>query len=295
MRPMSATWRLAGCWSRATESRPTMSALVLRNEYGCVRIAADRAEVAALVGDVPPAVRRHEPALRLGADRGRRARSALPRRRAQRVRTIIRRPPPRRRVADRRRRRARRRATSRPTRRRSRGCWRRQRVTFQPISSSLSSSAGSCPPSQCRSSPSRCTRGRSIASSTGRLCATTLTTFCSTEPRRRSEPALPTTRCALPSRRTTVGLIIDESRAPARGGFGEVELADHVVDVDAGVRDDDAGAGSRRRGQRDGVALCRRRRRCGWCRARRRPRVPRVRARDRGSSRRRCARSPVRA
>src|SRR6266545_6387300 len=44
--------------------------VVLRDEDGGVRIAPDRAEVAPLVGDVPPTVRRHEPALGLGTDRG---------------------------------------------------------------------------------------------------------------------------------------------------------------------------------------------------------------------------------
>src|SRR6476659_4312542 len=43
--------------------------VVLRHEDGGVRITADRAEVAALVGDIAPPVRRHEPALRLGTDR----------------------------------------------------------------------------------------------------------------------------------------------------------------------------------------------------------------------------------
>src|SRR5207247_1401072 len=54
----------------------------------------------------------------------------------------------------------------------------------------------------------------------------------------------------------------DDGRAHHRGEacsrsrrLREVELPDHVVDVDAGAGDDDARAGSGRRGQRDGVAL----------------------------------------
>ena len=43
-------------------------AAVLCDEDGRVRIAADRAQVAALVGDVAPAVRRHQPPFRLGPD-----------------------------------------------------------------------------------------------------------------------------------------------------------------------------------------------------------------------------------
>src|SRR6476661_1376968 len=49
---------------------PDDEPFVVGDEHGGVRIAADRAEVAPLVGDVPPPVRRHEPAFRLGADGG---------------------------------------------------------------------------------------------------------------------------------------------------------------------------------------------------------------------------------
>ena len=48
---------------------PDDEPVVLGDEDRRVRIAADRAQVAPLVGGVPPAVCRHEPALRLGADR----------------------------------------------------------------------------------------------------------------------------------------------------------------------------------------------------------------------------------
>ena len=68
---------------------------------------------------------------------------------------------------------------------------------------------------------------------------TTLTTTWITAPRRRSDPALPTTRRGPPSRsddRRRHHARQPRARARRRG---EVELADHVVDVDAGARDDD--------------------------------------------------------
>src|SRR3954447_14967104 len=49
---------------------PDDEPVVLRDEDGGVRVTPDCAEVTPLVGDVPPAVRRHEPAFRLGADSG---------------------------------------------------------------------------------------------------------------------------------------------------------------------------------------------------------------------------------
>src|SRR5438552_7763120 len=55
---------LVTCDREAADDDP----VVLRDEDCRVRIAADRAQLAALVGDVAPAVRRHEPAFRLRPD-----------------------------------------------------------------------------------------------------------------------------------------------------------------------------------------------------------------------------------
>src|SRR3954462_9852207 len=192
-------------------------AVVVRDVDGSVRIAADRAQVTPFVGGVAPTIRCDEPAFRLAADgvtevletlrvtglgathdhstttpapprRGSPAAASSP------SSSVTAAAPPKKRLRL------------------------RQRATFQPRCSSLSSSAGSCPPSQCRtSSSSRCTRGLPIASSTDKLCATTFTTTCNTAPRRRSEPALPATTCGVPPRSTSDGLIADESRAPGRG------------------------------------------------------------------------------
>ena len=66
--PRSATWRLAGCGSRATDSRPTIALRRLGHEHRGVRVAPDRAQVAPLLGDAAPASVGDQPALRLGAD-----------------------------------------------------------------------------------------------------------------------------------------------------------------------------------------------------------------------------------
>src|SRR5436190_5797812 len=184
--------------------------VVVGDVHCCVRIAADRAQIAALVRDVAPAIRRDEPPLRLAADS---VAELLEGYRIAGLRTAddhstTTPAPPRRGSPP---------AASSPfssvtaaapPKKRLRL---RQRATFQPICSTLSSCAGSCPPSQCSTScSSRCTRGRSIASSTERPWPTVLTTTCSTAPRSRSEPALPTTRCGTPARSTSDGLIPDE-------------------------------------------------------------------------------------
>src|SRR5207253_5371676 len=136
-------------------------AVVFRDEDRRVRVAPDRSQVAALVDDVAPAVGRHEPSLRLGADGVAELLEALRvgRLRAADDHSTTTPAPPRRGSPA---------AASfppssvtaaAPPKKRLR---RRHRVTFQPICSSLPSSASSWPPSQWRFSPSRWTRGRSI-------------------------------------------------------------------------------------------------------------------------------------
>jgi hypothetical protein len=115
---------------------------VLADEHRCVRVAADRAQVAALVRGGAPAIRGDEPALRLGADSGPElgetfgvagqgdthdhptTTPAPPRRGSPAAASspsfeVTAEAPPKKRF------------------------WRRQRVTSQPMASSLSSSAGS--------------------------------------------------------------------------------------------------------------------------------------------------------
>ena len=64
-------------------------------------------------------------------------------------------------------------------------------------------------------------------------------------PRRRSDPALPTTSRGRARVEQIEGAIIDVSRvAGPLVPSGEVELAEHVVQVDPGAGDDDARAGA---------------------------------------------------
>ena len=99
--PRSATCALAGCVSRASESRP-MSApsLALRDEDGSVRVAPQRLQIPPLVADAAPlAVGRDQPRLRLAAHRLREPRQLLGVRRiglAHDERDAQRRRPPRR-------------------------------------------------------------------------------------------------------------------------------------------------------------------------------------------------------
>ena len=69
IRPRSATWWLARCGSRATESRATIDAVVLGDVDGGVGMAPERPQVAPLLADAAPAVRGQKPRLRLAADR----------------------------------------------------------------------------------------------------------------------------------------------------------------------------------------------------------------------------------
>ena len=69
----------------------------------------------------------------------------------------------------------------------------------------------------------------------------TLTTTCRIAPRRRSDPALPTTSRGPVGPMTIEGAIMLVSRLPARRArHVEVELAEHVVQLDARARDDHA-------------------------------------------------------
>ena len=75
---------------------------------------------------------------------------------------------------------------------------------------------------------------------------------CSIAERIRFEPPLPSPASSSPSRRTTVGDIIDGRRRPGvvavKAERVEVLLAEHVVDVDAGPGDDQPGPGPVRAG-----------------------------------------------
>src|ERR671934_294495 len=198
------------------------SVLTLRDEHSRVRITPDRAQVTALVADAPPPVLRREPPLRLRRDR---VAELLQRLRIsgiswaddERHRTITPAPPRRGSPAAARVPSSRISTAAAPPKYRLR---RRQRTSCQPIASSLRNSAGSWPPSQLSASPSRCTRGRLIASRTPSPCCTTFTITCITAPRSRNDPALPTTSRGRPSRRTSDGLIPDDNLAPGRGRRG---------------------------------------------------------------------------
>ena len=115
----------------------------------------------------------------------------------------------------------------------------------------------------------------------------TLTITCMIAPRSRTEPALPTTSRGPSAPTTIVGAIMLVSRRPGVAGPGadEVVLAEHVVQVDAGARDDHAGAGAGRRRERRRVA--RRRRPTETCVV-----PPAGAGSARPAATRRCARAP---
>ena len=85
IRPRSATWRLAGFGSRASERRPTIASSVVGDIDRRVGVPLQRAQVAALVGDGAPAVRAQQPAALFATDRVAELRPAPPRPRAARA------------------------------------------------------------------------------------------------------------------------------------------------------------------------------------------------------------------
>ena len=76
---------------------------------------------------------------------------------------------------------------------------------------------GSSGGSRWRTPSSRCTRGAAIAAATSMRCASTLTATCMIAPRRRFEPALPTTSRGCPRSSTSDGAIMLVIRSPGRG------------------------------------------------------------------------------
>src|SRR5581483_2210248 len=206
--------------ARDRESRDDLAAVGLRDEDRGVRIAAQELEVPPLVAAAAPlAARRDQPAFGLAAHvvRERRQRGRVTRLGAAdlpAVHATTKPAPPRRGSPA---------AASEPSARTSTAetppkkrfvpC---QRTSSWPVCSSASITSGAVPPSQWRTRPSRWTRGSSIASATPRPCATTFTITCMIAPRSRALPALPTTSRGAPFRRTTLGAIIDVSRAPGR-------------------------------------------------------------------------------
>src|SRR5436190_12301696 len=181
VRDMPARRMLVTRDREAADDRPV---LCLRYEDRRVRIAPDRTQVAPLVADVPPAVRRREPSLGLRRDivAERLQRLSVPRVRGaddEAHCTTTPAPPRRGSPAA---------ASSPPTISTAAAppkyrFLRDHLVTSQPSRSSRSSSSTPWPPSQWRCSPSRWTRGLSIASRTSRPCWITLTTTCITAPR----------------------------------------------------------------------------------------------------------------
>ena len=138
IRPRSATWRLAGWTSRASDSLPTMRSVRPRRTIDRrVGVTSNRTQVPPLLGDAPPRLRRQQPRALLAADLARELDERLAHRPARRGRILItgRRPRDRHGVGRRRRRGARPAAARRRRRRRSRG---------------------SCPPTGSRASPPRC-------------------------------------------------------------------------------------------------------------------------------------------
>ena len=85
-------------------------------------------------------------------------------------------------------------------------------------------------------------RGASTAAATFMSRATTFATTCMIAPRSRALPALPMTKRGAPSFNTIDGAIIDVSRSPGCDAPDQVELAEHVVQMDARARHDDAAA-----------------------------------------------------
>ena len=176
-------------------------------------------EVAALVRHRSPAALAEEPALRLGADRlgeaasrrrpraGRAGRPASLTRPRSRARPGAGRRPHAARPPGRPRRRRRRRSRGcggASARRRSRGPRARRPRRGRPR------------PRSGRAAPRRARAAPSIASSTCIPWSTTLTTAWRIAPRRRAEPALPTTSLGRPRRRTIEGAIMLVSRVPGR-------------------------------------------------------------------------------
>ena len=108
-------------------------------------------------------------------------------------------------------------------------------------------------PRRCRARPGRAP-ARSAAAAprspprTGRPCSTTRTTVCRIAERIRLEPALPRPSSISPSRRTTVGAIIEGTRRPGvdlvEALRVEVLLAEHVVEDHPGSRHQHARAGA---------------------------------------------------
>ncbi len=237
-------------------------AVVLGDVDGRVGMAAQRAQVAALLADGAPAVRVQQPRLRLAADRGA---ERDERRRVLRPRLADRRPSSdddavaaAARVAG-----GGERAVGPALDRRDAA---EVEVAARPAHGlpALGRDVGISPPSRWSTSPSTWTRGRSIASSTGVPRRTASATWA-IAPARRTEPALPSASRGRPSSSTSVGVIMLGSRSP--GAFGgvadDVELAEHVVQLRAAA--EDARAGAERRGERGGVAVGVDARRCASC------------------------------
>ena len=205
--PRSATCALAGWGSRASERRPTIWSSSSSDEDRCVGVATHGLQVPALVGDRPPRLGRQEPARRLAADRGRKGDEG---RRVRRLggpdrdhgdhdpvaaATRVAGGAERRRPA----------GARRQRRRRRRGCGRPSvgRRSRPPRARSRRRRASR--PRRGAVSPSTWSRGRAIASATGKPCPTTASTTWRIAPARRTEPALPATSRGLPSSSRTSG------------------------------------------------------------------------------------------
>ena len=89
-----------------------------------------------------------------------------------------------------------------------------RRATARPRASSRARAASSIPGSACTTPCSKCRRGARTASPAPIPCSTTRTIVCRIAERIRLEPALPRPSSISPSRRTTVGAIIEETRRP---------------------------------------------------------------------------------
>ena len=217
--------------------------------------AADRAQVAALVADAAPAAVARSASPRLAADRLGQRDERVRHRLGSAGRTLITRRRPRdRRGVGRRRRRAR-----RPRRPRRRDAAEVE-VAPPPADARRSprpragrAASGPRRPRSAACGSSRWTRGASIASSTPSPCSTTLTITCMIAPRSRTEPALPTTSRGRPrpsdDRRRHHAR---QPRARPARPASQVDLAEHVVQVDPGARDDHArprAGGRRERGR----------------------------------------------